>query len=338
MRHCFVVLTALAVLSSAATATVHVVDQASGPYYSIQNGLNAAGNDDTVLVMPGTYTGVMNRNLDFGGNDIVLESSGGADVTIIDCQNADRAFVFNESEGAAAVVRGFTIRNGRYDGDSGGGILVFSCSPTLENLIIEDCASSGGGGAHFYQSHSNITNCVFRRNSAQQLGGGLTTYQSEIDVIGCLFEDNTAEGSGGAISNLNSWNYIRNCTFVGSSNFHIDFMSGGSVEIASSVISHGVSGGPIQWDGDGTLLTTQTVVFGNAGGDSLAGDHSNNLFGEHPLYCDPWSGIYTYCSNSPCLATNSSWLYDVGAYGEGCGDCSSPVEKQTWGSIKALYR
>lgn len=339
MRYCVAVVLFALVLIPIASATTHVVDEVSG-IPSIQNGLTIASNGDTVLVMPGTYDGVMNRNLDFGGDDIVLISSGGPEVTIIDAENLDRAFVFDQYEGAAAVVSGFTIRNGQYDWSSGGGILVSQCSPTFENCIIEDCASPmyGGGGIHFYQSHSAVTNCVFRGNSAGQMGGGFTTYQSELAVTGCLFEDNTTDGTGGAVSNGASYNTFLNCTFVGNDSYQLDCMGGGNNVIRFSIISHGTGDGPVQWDGSGTCYTTKSVIFNNAGGDSLQGSHDTNLF-EHPLYCDPWNSIYTLCSNSPCLTPNNSWGSDVGAFGDGgCGECSSPVETRTWGSIKALYR
>ena len=118
----------------------------------------------------------------------------------------------------------------------------------------------------------------------------------------------------------------------------LQVIGGGENTISLCVFSHGTEGAPLAWDGVGTLSTTQTVVFGNAGGDSLQGAHTDNRF-EHPLYCDPWSSVYTYCTNSPCLGTNNSWGVDVGAYGDGaCGQCSSPVEQSTWGVIKTLYR
>jgi polygalacturonase len=64
-----------ATFSQAAT-TIHVpADQPT-----IQSGINAASNGDTVLVAPGTYK----ENINFSGKAITLKSSGGARVTIID--------------------------------------------------------------------------------------------------------------------------------------------------------------------------------------------------------------------------------------------------------------
>lgn len=106
-------------------------------YPDIQAGLNAAMSGDTVLVAPGTYSGDGDRNLNFGGKDIVLMSERGPNLTIIDCMEAGRGFQFNGGETAAAVVDGFTITRGDPYLD-GNAILVgpTASSPTILNCKI----------------------------------------------------------------------------------------------------------------------------------------------------------------------------------------------------------
>src|SRR4051794_20228598 len=53
---------------------------------TIQAGINAAVNGDTVLVAPGTY----NESITIAGKDIVVISSGGPNVTFIDAHRTNR--------------------------------------------------------------------------------------------------------------------------------------------------------------------------------------------------------------------------------------------------------
>jgi hypothetical protein len=56
-----------------------------------------------------------------------------------------------------------------------------------------------------------------------------------------------------------------------------------------------------------------------------------------PRFCNMDEGDLTLCANSPCL-DGSICPALIGAWGEGCEDCSSPVTPATWGTVKALYR
>lgn len=73
-------------------------------YGTIQEGINAAVNGDTVVIAPGTYTGSSNKNLDFGGRAITVRSTDPNDAsvvaaTIIDCQYSGRGFFFSLRRG-----------------------------------------------------------------------------------------------------------------------------------------------------------------------------------------------------------------------------------------------
>jgi serine protease len=71
-----------------------------GDQPTIQAALDAATAGDTVLVAPGTYV----ENLDFGGKDVALTASGGADATTLDANGATGVLL-----GPGGSISGFTI-------------------------------------------------------------------------------------------------------------------------------------------------------------------------------------------------------------------------------------
>jgi len=70
--------------------TIHVpFDQPT-----IQAGIIAASDDDTVLVADGIYTGEGNRDIDFLGKLITVQSEHGAESCIIDCEGSEDIHYF----------------------------------------------------------------------------------------------------------------------------------------------------------------------------------------------------------------------------------------------------
>jgi hypothetical protein len=319
----FTVMTAFA-------ATLHV----PADYANIQAGIDAAMTGDTVLVAPGTYTGSGNRDIHLRGRDVCVIGSGGSSETIIDCQNSDRAFYIDEGETNAAVVEGFTIRNGFNNAEhtaAGGGIRVFGASPTLRALRVEDCASaSWGGGVHLYDGSPIVEDLVITGCAAWGFGGGLSVWQCTVDLTGLVIFYNSADHFGGGI-------YLRNCitqlaqvTVVANDCAQpgggIAIYGGYDVKIINSIVAYATAGGGIYLWGNAAVTVACCDVFENTGENycGLLPDQTgvNGNISADPLFCDLPASDWALQDSSPCLPENNYCGVLMGALGK--GGCTHP--------------
>jgi hypothetical protein len=215
---CFVFALSLILCSTIAFgATIQV----PGDYQTIQAAIDASVDGDTVLVADGTYTGEGNKNLDFNGKELTVQSENGPLKTIIDCENDGRGFYFHSGELEDAVVTGFTITNGRVR-DQGGGIYIGNSSPTITNCIIINniAASNGnnsqGGGIYLGNAGSpTIANSVIVRNTSNYLGGGIYFYNARPNIINCTITRNVAVDGGGIYVRYKPAPTLINCILWG---------------------------------------------------------------------------------------------------------------------------
>ncbi len=137
---------AAAVVLMATAAAGGATLRVPADYATIQAAIDAAQPGDTVLVADGTYRGPGNRDIDFLGKAITVQSEHGAATCIIDCQgseaDAHRGWYFHSGETAASILAGFTVRNGWAPGSldaTGGGIYCEDASPTIRNCVVTRC-------------------------------------------------------------------------------------------------------------------------------------------------------------------------------------------------------
>jgi parallel beta-helix repeat protein len=216
MRHSPILplLLLLAVFTSTLQAvTVRVPDDQP----TIQAGIDACVDGDTVLVADGTYTGEGNRDIDFGGRAIVVMSENGPEMTIIDCEYRGRGFYFHNGEDSTSILQGFTITNG-YE-TVGGGIYCASSSPTITGNIIagNEATGDGGGGIYCNSSSPTITGNTIEGNmTLNGRGGGIYLFASPstVVIIGNVITGNTALGAGGVYCQLGT-SVIENNTISG---------------------------------------------------------------------------------------------------------------------------
>ena len=92
---------------------ITVDDDGPADFNNIQAAISESYSGDVIEVQPGIYTGLGNRNIDYGGKAITVRSTNGPDDCIIDCasdpNNFYRGFYFHTNEGANSVLDGFKI-------------------------------------------------------------------------------------------------------------------------------------------------------------------------------------------------------------------------------------
>ena len=158
---------------------IHVpVDQPT-----IQLGINAASNGDTVLVAPGTYF----ENVDFKGKAITLVSSGGAAATIIDAgfngpavQLGTNFGISPAIPGQPAVLDGFTVQHSKQlsvDVLPLQGAVEIQGNATVQNNTITDNEPVGifvgAGNVVIQANHVLNSNPQTYLESGDQLIGGV---------------------------------------------------------------------------------------------------------------------------------------------------------------------
>ena len=178
-------------------AVIHV----PGDMPTIQSAIEVAGDEDAVLVAPGTYV----ENLDFLGKEITVLGLEGASATVIDANQSGTGALFILQETRATLLEGFTLRNGsgflRKVGDvweyRGGGVYCGYSSPTVRACIIEENTVLHGGGVYCRNSSPVIEDTIIRNNYAYRHGGGVYCQEAYLQLINCTVVDNYADSQGG---------------------------------------------------------------------------------------------------------------------------------------------
>ncbi len=184
-------------------------------------------------------------------------------------------------------------------------------------------AGGGGGGARVnWSTHPDFISCTFSGNHAR-VGGGIASYHGGMAARFCSFLDNYAsEGGGGLSFESGETGEVTRCTFSGNevgpsgTGAGIRSASDAAPEVRYSIVAFGRGGAGVSCS-DANLLMEYCCVFGNASGDSLCGDHADNIFVD-PMFCDPEAGEFSLHEDSPCVPGNNPWSASMGAHGVGC--------------------
>jgi hypothetical protein len=179
------------------TRVIHVpADQPS-----IQAGIDAAVNADTVLVAWGTYF----ENLDFHGKGIVVTSSAGPELTYLQ-PTWPPIVQFISGEPAGAELSGFTLRytRGTYDSYvrvSNG------AEPLIKGNVFTRLETLGGTLIGCWQARATIERNVFHHNSGYQ--ACISNSDGEAIIINNTF-DHIARGIISGVATVAKNNIISN--------------------------------------------------------------------------------------------------------------------------------
>jgi len=347
----------------ASAATVHVPEDQP----TIQAGIDAAIEGDSVVVASGTYTwtsegtGAEHLEGDHGLSLIHLKhgvhltsATGDPEDVTIDAQQQGRVVICGYN-GLHSSITGITIQGGlaRY----GGGLKCLDNGPIVSHCIFNrNTATDCGGAAYFSPCTTALTDCTFIDNYASSCGavcshtgpGGMVEYRY------CVFNANSTTGAGIiTVGNLSSVRLV-GCTLVANSVHHsspfdyavIQRSEFSSLDIHSSIIAFNTSGQALT-DGqpEANLDINCCNFFGNPGGDwvgSLIDQLGiNGNICEDPQFCgsEASASPYSISDSSPCAPSNNTCGLLIGALPVACTltGIETSAELRSWSGIKALY-
>lgn len=201
--------------------------QVPGGQPTIQAGINAAVNGDTVLAAPGTYQENIHfrkKGITVAGRFLLSNNPADIDSTVIDGSNpvnpdsascvrvvSDSARTTNDT---TAALIGFTLTGGagtRWTDEhgagtyrEGGGILIQFLSPRIafnkitRNRVTDGSLQSGGGGIRVGDGNPRILNNVILSNTSGNYGGGIVlNYTGAIVRNNVIAYDTTGPSYGG---------------------------------------------------------------------------------------------------------------------------------------------
>ena len=206
----------------------------------------------------------------------------------------------------------------------GAAVHMYGCSPTISECYFERNEPTGGGTIWGEYSSPVLDYCTFFSNKGAletDIGHDIELYHTDIDNA-----------------------VIENCTFCGwrmnGSRDEGALLRFGDCEplVEGCIIAFYNYGPGVTCIGTGQPTIRECIVFGNTGGDEICGTDPSNNLSTDPLFCGFWEGDLTLCANSPCLPPYNPWGILIGAHDAGCESCDTPVERTSWGTIKAMYR
>jgi hypothetical protein len=171
------------------------------PYAGLQHAIAQPStlSGDRIVVAPGTYR----EALDFLGKRLVVRSSGGAGVTVLDGSGLGARIVrIASGEGAGTRLQGFTVRNAQSVVIDGGAVLCQNSTVEIRDCTFLDNAlapweADRGGAVAAVNATVDIVRCTFANCRAITHGGGVYARYAKVRIDHCSFTSCVAVYEGG---------------------------------------------------------------------------------------------------------------------------------------------
>jgi hypothetical protein len=315
------ILSSITAVSLFAVSSFATIINIPDDYPTIQQGIDASTDGDTVLVQPGTYVEniyIYGHNIVLGSMFLITGDDSYISSTYIDGDSSGSVVRFLGDVDTTTIITGFTLQNG--NAYFGGGIYCHDSNPKISYNIIRDNLAFGfevpivGGGIFCSSSNPRILNNTITGNvvigSYGSSGGGICCEESSPIIVNNTINSNSADFGAGIFCTLNSNPDIVNTIIWGdysSYNSEVDYDGSSS----PFIIYCDIQGG---WPG-----------IGNIENDPLFRDPENGDLHLMSTACgDPY--------DSPCIDIGApviedsllacsrglaTILSDMGAYGGG---------------------
>ncbi len=338
-RH--VLLAAISVLTLTAVSFAATIDvPADQP--TIQAGINAAIDGDTVLIADGTYTGDGNREVVVTGKQIVIKGANGPDAVIVFCadtvaQQRYRGLSFLGAAASGSIIEGITITDAF--ADTGSAVYAEDASLSFNNCKFANSGLSddysytpyaGGGGFFRRCPEVSFDACSFEKCEGDGGGGFFADSCGIVTVAECEFIENYSDGVMGFDAKTGGCAMLRACDSV---YFHDCLFQGNWGDGASYVSHFGTPGvaslGSNLWIHSSLFDHNHSYAWDNSGTSVWAMNGSLELAGctfyNNESYGFAYSGV-VYVRTDDALIRNCIFAFnDVPDPVIGYYDCLPPV-------------
>ena len=324
MRTSIISFTVICVVLTANAGLFAEVINVPDDFETIQAGINAAEDGDTVLVQPGEYT----ERINFFGRDIVLSSlyllshnwESVNETSIVSSDNGS-IVTFSNGESEDAELVGFTITsdpNDHFRCNEGSGIYCNNANPTIIACIITNQSATFRGGGIFIDGDCSVTimDCQFLGNEAGFAGGGAYLgHGAAATFTRCYFYENISwdweSNPGNAIFLGESAATLNFCTIANSpierlNSYMAIMLVGSDLNVSNSVIWTG-------WDmwitsrHDWRVESSCTIRYSDLenGREAIGRQNLELIYEDNieddPLYIDNNGGNHHLSVDSPCI-------------------------------------